>query len=129
MEEFRVIIAGGRDFKDYELLKRVCDKLLITKRFNKKIIILSGKAKGADYLGEVYAKENGFEVDPHPANWKREGKAAGPIRNKEMATVAHALIAFWDGKSRGTGDMIEQAKAHGLQVAVQKYNQWIAVLR
>lgn len=129
---FRVIIAGGRDFKDYDLLKHWCDKLLITKRIYATIIVVSGKQVsqddegnkwGADYFGEVYAEENGFEVDPYPADWKKYGKSAGFIRNDEMSRNAAALIAFWDGHSPGTKNMIERAKMRGLLVKVVNYNQ------
>ena len=58
----------------------------------------------------------------HPADWNRLGRAAGPIRNEEMAEVSDALIAFWDGKSRGTKSMIEIARRKGLQVAVVRYD-------
>ena len=58
----------------------------------------------------------------HPADWERHGKAAGPIRNAEMADVSDALIAFWDGQSCGTKSMIELAKRKGLQVAVVRYD-------
>ena len=59
--------------------------------------------------------------DIHPADWDKHGKAAGPIRNAEMAEVADALIAFWDGQSRGTANMISLAKSKGLSVAVVRY--------
>ena len=58
----------------------------------------------------------------YPADWERHGRAAGPIRNEEMAEVSDALIAFWDGKSRGTKSMIEIAMRKGLQVAVVRYD-------
>lgn len=132
MEDFKVIIAGGRDFNDYELLKVTCDKLLITKRVTHTIIIVSGKQVsedkegnkwGADYLGEQYAKENGFKVMPFPANWKDYRRNAGPIRNKAMATYADAGIAFWDGRSPGTGNMIAALKVQEKLVHVEYYNQ------
>lgn len=127
---FKVIIAGGRDFNDYPMLKLFCDTLLITKRITHTIIIVSGKQVssddkgnkwGADYLGEQYAKENGFEVEEYPADWERYGKSAGMIRNHQMAQMANGLIAFWDGKSPGTKNMIAQAKLHEILVAIQPY--------
>jgi len=129
---FRVIIAGGRDFKDYQLLNHWCDKLLITKRVYATIVVVSGKQMsedeegnkwGADYFGEVYAEENGFKVDPYPADWKKHGKAAGFIRNDKMSQHADGLIAFWDGHSRGTKNMIDLATKRGLLVKVINYNQ------
>lgn len=122
MQDFRVIIAGGRDFQNYQLLKAKCDAILANKRQTHSIIIVSGTARGADFLGEVYAKKNGFRVERYPANWDSDGKAAGPIRNAQMADVADALIAFWDGRSRGTKNMIDVATSKGLLVRTVLYN-------
>lgn len=115
---FKVIIAGGRDFNNYELLKEKVDFLLQNKG---EIEIVSGAARGADKLGERYAKEKGYPINSHPANWDLYGKSAGYIRNKEMAKYANALIAFWDGKSKGTNHMINLAKECGIFVRVVYY--------
>ena len=118
--KYKVIVAGCRDFADYELLKEKCDFYLQNKK-PEIIVIVSGHASGADTLGERYAQERGYETEVYPADWKTNGRAAGPIRNAQMATVADALIAFWDGKSRGTKNMIDTATKRGLQVAVVRY--------
>ena len=83
-----------------------------------RVIIVSGHAHGADTLGERFAKEQGLTVELHPAKWRALGKAAGMIRNTEMVRASNALIAFWDGKSRGTVHMINLAKRRGLEVSV-----------
>ena len=111
----KVIIAGGRDFNDYELLKDKCDKILNSQI---EITIVSGGANGADYLGEKYAKEREYELIIFPADWNKYGKSAGPIRNTQMAENSDALIAFWDGKSKGTQHMINLAEKKGLMVEV-----------
>ena len=121
MNEYKVIIAGGRHFNDYELLKEKCDYYLQHKLQEGRVVIISGHATGADFLGERYAQERGLSIDAHSADWNQHGRAAGPIRNAEMAEVADALIAFWDGVSRGTKNMIDTAKSKGLKVAVVKY--------
>ena len=118
--KYKVIVAGCRDFADYELLKEKCDFYLQNKK-PEIIVIVSGHASGADTLGERYAQERGYETEVYPADWKTNGRAAGPIRNAQMAAVADALIAFWDGKSRGTKNMIDTATKRGLQVAVVRY--------
>lgn len=123
MKDYRVIIAGGRDFVDYPLLEETCNDMLMEKRQSHHVIIVSGHASGADALGERYAHENGLDLEAHPADWNKHGKTAGPIRNAEMAAVADALIAFWDGKSRGTADMINKARAKGLRVVVVSYEK------
>lgn len=115
---FRVIIAGGRDFNDYELLKSTMDRLLVN--IKRQICIVSGAAKGADLLGERYAKEKGYVVHRFPADWSL-GRGAGFIRNEEMAQNADALVAFWDGKSHGTQHMIKTAERYKLKVRVKRY--------
>lgn len=122
MQDFRVIIAGGRDFQNYQLLKDKCDAILANKRQIHNIIVVSGTARGADSLGERYAHERAYTIERHPANWDTDGKAAGPIRNAQMADVADALIAFWDGRSRGTRNMIDVATSKGLLVRTILYN-------
>lgn len=119
-DQYRVIIAGGRYFSDYELLKEKCDEFLQDKTYEE-IVIISGHASGADSLGERYAQEKGFKIETYPADWKKYGRAAGPIRNEQMANIANALVAFWDGKSKGTKSMISLAKKKGLQVFVALY--------
>lgn len=122
MTQLKVIIAGGREFKDYDLLKGSCDYYLLPYlRDGLTIEVVSGKARGADTLGEQYAEEKGYEVKPFPADWKKYKLAAGPIRNGWMADYGDALIAFWDGQSTGTANMIEQATEKGLLVWVINY--------
>lgn len=116
---FRVIIAGGRLFDDYTYLKDSMDYLL--QNVKDEITVVCGKARGADTLGERYAEERGYAVHYFPADWDRYGKPAGHIRNEEMAKNADALVAFWDGKSRGTKDMIKLARQYGLRVRVKNY--------
>ena len=122
-QTFKVIVAGGREFNDYGLLCQICDRMLSQKHQTHDIVIISGTARGADTLGERYAQERGYAVEQYPADWQREGKAAGFIRNAQMASVADALIAFWDGQSRGTAHMIELARKHKLQVRVVPFNR------
>ena len=114
----RVIIAGGRDFDDYEKLCKFCDKILSNQD---KVKIVSGTAKGADRLGERYAEERGYKVKRFPAQWAQHKRAAGNIRNDEMADYADGLIAFWDDKSKGTMHMIDLAREKGLKVRVCRY--------
>ena len=107
----KVIIAGTRTFNDYKLL---CNTI---KELNINIDeIVCGGAKGADTLGEKYAKENNISIKYFLADWDKYGKRAGPIRNHQMGDYADYLIAFWDKKSKGTLDMInymQQIGKHG----------------
>jgi hypothetical protein len=118
-KKFRVIVAGGRDFNNYNLL---CEKLnaLLANR-TEEVVIVSGMAKGADYLGAMYAQNKNIVVSYFPALWQVHGNQAGFIRNKEMANNADACVCFWDGKSTGTKDMIETAENMKLSLRVIKY--------
>jgi hypothetical protein len=113
----KVIIAGGRDFDDYEKLRTYCDHILEDQT---DIEIVSGTAKGADHLGERYAIEKGYKTTRFPADWSK-GKSAGYIRNEEMAKYGDALIAFWNGKSKGTGHMIDLAEKYKLKIRIYNY--------
>jgi len=85
--------------------------------------VVSGTARGADRVGEQFAERFGIELKRFPADWKRWGKSAGAIRNAEMAEYADALIAFWDGESKGTQHMIKVATKKGLEVSVINYKE------
>ena len=113
---YKVLIAGGRDFTDYALLRSFADQTLAGAE---DIEIVSGGARGADALGERYARERRYALKVFPAEWRKWGAAAGPIRNGQMAGYADALIAFWDGQSAGTRDMIRKAEEKGLRVQIR----------
>ena len=98
----KVIIAGGRDITDECALNAA----LFKSPFNVTEVVC-GKAAGTDTLGSNWAIANTVPVKYFPANWNTYGRAAGPIRNKEMADYADALILIWDGKSRGSANMLK----------------------
>lgn len=118
---FRVIIAGSRTFEDYNILKEYMDFLLRDIKTKEEIEIVSGQARGADALGERYALDRGYIVKQFPADWTRYARRAGIMRNEKMGDYADALVAFWDGKSRGTKHMIEYAKSKNLKVRVKLF--------
>ena len=119
----RVIIAGGRDFDDYEYMSTKLNELFKDPNtFNNKTIkVISGMAKGADFLAIRYADENKLTKILFPANWKVYPRIAGFLRNNDMLSIATHLITFWDGKSSGTKYMIEIAKMKGIPVWVFEY--------
>lgn len=128
MKELRIIIAGGRDFNDYELLKNSVIEIITDKTvFPDLVVIVSGMARGADILGIKFANEMGLKIARFPADWSNFGKRAGYVRNIEMAKFAVEddndgfLIAFWNGKSKGTKHMIDVAQKSGLEVHVVNY--------
>lgn len=119
---FKVIVAGSRNFENYALLKSTMDVLLKLKiEQGEEIVIVCGEAHGADALGKRYASERGFAVLSFPADWRRFGKKAGVIRNRQMAEAANACVCFWDGESRGTANMIEEARRRGLPLRVKRF--------
>ena len=108
----RIVIAGCRDYTNYDEAKKHIDFCIQNLKNAYDLVFLSGGCRGADTLGEKYAKENGYKIERHPADWGKFGKSAGPKRNREMADAADYIICFWDGKSRGTKTMIEFAKKY-----------------
>lgn len=116
-----LIVAGSRDFHDYALAEdEICNLIFDSANDDAVIIesIMSGTARGADRLGERFAKEYGMELIKRPADWDAYGRSAGYKRNARMASEADALIAFWDGKSRGTKNMIDLARKQGIPCKV-----------
>lgn len=124
--KLKLVVAGGRDFNDYELLKQKLDTLL-KPYFDSgvEVEIVSGKAKGADTLGEKYAQEKGLKVASFPAKWKLEDgstdRAAGFKRNQEMANYCDKVVCFWDGKSVGTKQMIDLCQKQKISHEVVGY--------
>jgi len=123
-EAYRVIVAGGRDFSDYEFMKETLDRLFyLSDEFDTiPIKIISGMAKGADTLAIRYADENELTKILFPANWKYHRRLAGFLRNEDMLRIATHLVAFWNGQSHGTKHMIDIARAKGISTWVLGYN-------
>ena len=104
MNNMKVIIAGSRNVNDKKL---VADALRTYQRIGKITEIVCGEARGVDAIGRQLAEAQHIPVKSFPADWQKYGKPAGYIRNKEMAMYADALVAIWDGESRGTRHMID----------------------
>ena len=113
----KTIIAGSRNITDYSQVEAAVKAASweVTE-------VISGGARGVDELGEWYATSNNIPLRIKPADWSRFGRAAGPIRNQEMAEIADALIAVWDGESRGTAHMIETMRKKTSNVYVHITN-------
>ena len=118
----RYIVAGGRDFNDADRLNTVLTRFVEGHDLQ---TIISGCAKGADTLGMRFATRycDGLVIglDEYPADWATYNKAAGRIRNQQMAQEADGLIAFWNGRSRGTKHMIECATRCNLEIHIYRY--------
>jgi hypothetical protein len=113
----KTIIAGSRTIDTYTAVALAVARSTWAAHITE---VVSGAAPGVDALGERWAKEHGVPAKRFRADWERDGKAAGPIRNAKMAEYADALIAVWDGESRGTADMVNQAQRRGLKVYVHR---------
>jgi hypothetical protein len=109
----RTIVAGSRDIYDLDLVFKIIDNVEW-----EPTTILSGTARGVDTDGELWAKKHKIPVEKYPAQWEKYGKKAGYLRNTIMAHKADALIAVWDGTSRGTKHMIDLAKKKNLKIHI-----------
>lgn len=121
MQELKLIVAGGRDFNDYELLSTTVMYLANRVYQASQVSIVCGMARGADMLGHHFATEHDVKVYEFPANWSGLGKRAGFMRNTEMGKFADSLVVFWDGKSHGTKHMMDFMTQLGKPVHVVKY--------
>lgn len=110
-----LIVAGSRTMTDESYVRNRLETLPFPVT-----ALVSGTCRGPDSFGERWAKDHNIAVERFPADWSL-GKHAGPMRNRAMAQHAHALLAFWDGESRGTKNMIDEALRHGLWVQVVYY--------
>ena len=118
----KVIIAGSREgFVARNVFEAIEESgFTITE-------VVSGTARGVDKDGEYWAKLNSIPIKQFPADWENLGKSAGFLRNKQMAEYANALIAVWDGKSKGTENMISIMKK--LNKPIDDFNHALDALR
>ena len=119
----RVLICGGISFSDEELFNKTLDEMIDKEN----TILVSGHAKGADTLAEKYAEKHGIEIKIFPPEWSKYGRAAGPIRNKQMLDYIskadeNLVIAFWNGQSKGTKHTVETANKMGIKVQIIYYS-------
>lgn len=107
----KVIIAGGRNIHEYKYVEwAVKDSLFdITE-------VVCGGASGVDTYADKWAYLNQVPCHVMPALWDKEGRAAGPLRNRRMAEYADALILVWDGKSAGSASMKREAERRKLKI-------------
>ena len=111
----KCIIAGSRSINQSIVLETAIDASGFADDITE---VVSGGAKGVDALGEEWAYKQQLHLMIFPADWDTYGRSAGIRRNKQMAAYADALIAVWDGQSKGTVHMVEEAKRQGLKVFV-----------
>lgn len=112
----KLIIAGSRNITDYDLIRSLVMKSGFWKKYGKSIEVVCGMARGVDRVGLDFAKKNGLKWHERPADWTASPRGAGFIRNSQMADESDGLLAVWDGTSPGTKNMIDIARAKGLEV-------------
>lgn len=122
----KILVCGGRHFNNYNVLEMIIDNIL-THKYVDDIEIVSGGCAGADKLGEKYAKLNNFPIKVFPANWTKYGKAAGPIRNKEMVDYIKQyndslVMAFTSKNTKGTQNTVALAKKANIPVIEIPYD-------
>ncbi len=113
------VVAGCRNYTNYEEAKEFISHCIKNIKTQYNLIFVCGCCKGADKMGEKYAKENNYTVEYYPAEWDKYGKKAGPIRNEKMAMEGDYIICFWDGKSKGTMSMIHYAKKYNKPIRIK----------
>jgi hypothetical protein len=122
-----ILITGARDWSDKELIKTA-----LLPYADKKVLLIHGDCQGADKLSGEVAQELGFDISASPANWKLHGRAAGPIRNREMVNqtkkfkqsgIPTIVFAFHDALhlSKGTKNCVAQAEKAGLKISYQNH--------
>lgn len=112
----KLAVIGSRSFNDFWL---ICDEL---SKYTNVETIISGGAIGADKLAEIYAKQNGISIKIYNPNWQEYGISAGIIRNELIIKNSDSVIAFWDGKSKGTKSSIEFANKYNKPIKIVYYN-------
>lgn len=113
----KVAIVGSRNFSDYAFLEKSVNEIM--KRIGQTItLVVSGGARGADFLAERYADDNQIEKKIIEADWTKYGKKAGILRNTTIIDNSDIVIAFWDYESHGTKDAVDKAKRKGKEVFI-----------
>lgn len=116
----KLAVVGGRDFDNYDLVQDAVLTLGITYGVCD-FIIISGGARGADALAKKLAQCWNYPYIEFPADWEKWGKRAGYIRNHDIVEACDKLIAFWDGKSKGTKHSIDLAEKAGKLYQIVRY--------
>lgn len=115
-------VVGSRGFDNFDLLTSILNFLI---EDYESTIIVSGGAKGADSMAEIYASEMKLSTLIYEADWERFGKRAGFIRNKLIVDNSDFIVAFWDGKSKGTKHTIDLATNAGKEVIIIRYKNYV----
>jgi hypothetical protein len=124
----RVIVSGSRNWDDEKAVHRALDRQYAKHQksgSDKPFVVVHGNAKGADTHAKNWAMKRGVAHEPHPADWARYGRSAGPVRNKQMVDAgADAVLAFPKPGGRGTQDLMNRASKAGIRVHPARDSQF-----
>lgn len=119
----KLAIVGSRGFQDYDALVEFID-MVIKENDYEVTEVISGGAKGADRLGELWAKTRGYPVTIYQAEWDKYGKSAGFRRNYDIIQGCDVVFAFWDGESKGTKHDLELAEKFRKPIFLYNYGKY-----
>lgn len=114
----KLAVIGSRDFTNYAEMRDALDKIAQHIDID---LIISGRARGADLLAERYAKERNIQTLIFPADWEKHGRKAGIVRNYDIIRNCDMVVAFWDGKSKGTAHSISVAREQKKKVLIYRF--------
>lgn len=118
-----IAVVGSRDFYGYSILEEAVDKFIKNNKI-KSVTIISGGARGADSLAEMYAQKRGYKIKIHEADWDKYGKRAGMMRNEQIIKDSRHILAFWDMESVGTSHTIRMGEEAGLNVIIYDMSEY-----
>lgn len=127
----KIAVVGSREYSNYEGFRAILAQkifLLLDEKYEPSeykdhIEIVSGGARGTDYMAEIFAKEYNIKIHVFLADWDNRGMTAGFIRNIEIARFSDMCIAFWDEDSKGTAHTIKQFKGLGKTCEIVRTNK------
>ena len=119
MDDFKVVIAGGRDFEDYWLLESWLNTILEQMKGIGNIIIRTKLERGADRLAMHYAQRHGLNVERFPTT----NNKTGYVRNRDLVDGTNLFCIVWDGTSDGTRNTIELAMKHNIPIKILRYQK------
>lgn len=108
----RIAVVGSRDYRHPQ------DVIDFIYSLPPNTTVVSGGARGVDFIAENAAFARGLLVDIYPADWQTHGKKAGYLRNADIVRNCDEVVAFWDGKSKGTMHTVNLAKEHNIPVTI-----------
>jgi hypothetical protein len=118
-EPYRILITGSRDWKDKAVIRHAIFSTWQKAGSPKNTVVIVGRAHGADTIAETCSEAFGFTIEPYEADWRKEGRAAGPKRNQRMVdSGADICLAFPHDGSKGTADCMKRAEKAKIPVAI-----------